>query len=97
MKRMDVEQMLALALEMIKEYVPIINCEKTLASPNLFVVDWLSLSRSATFSVDAENRKTLIAKYGRMESSNNWCIHGSRWMDSLMNVVLGSLLRRPTA
>ena len=70
--------MLALALEMIKEYVRIINCEKTLASANLSVIDWLSLPRSATFSVDAENRKTLIEKYGRMESSNNWCIYGSR-------------------
>ena len=82
--------MLALALEMIKEYVHIINCEKTLASPNLSVIDWLSLSRSATSSVDAENRETLIAKYRRMESSNIWCIYGSRWMHSLMNVVLGS-------
>lgn len=66
------EQMLALALEMIKEYVHdsiYINYEKLLATQDLSVVDRLSLSRSATLSVDAENWKTSIPKYGRTESS----------------------------
>lgn len=52
----DDQRMLALAGE-IKEYVHMINPEKSLATPDPSVVDPLSLSGSVTSSVDAEEQE----------------------------------------
>ena len=52
----DDEVMLALEGQ-IKEYVNLINPEKSLATPDPSVVDRLSLSGSVTSSVDAEDRE----------------------------------------
>ncbi|KAF8322374.1 hypothetical protein F5887DRAFT_1166249 [Amanita rubescens] len=59
----DDQQMLALAGE-IKEYVHIINPEKSLATPDSPVVDRLSLSGSVTSSVEQDDVESEVRKKG---------------------------------